>query len=153
MSLKINFYIHQYDNHGSSLAGHTETFPFWVNFCKNWLTSTHHHRAGLNRGSQMDRLWEAVSREGCIQKWSHFRLDSLFCPHPCTEAMGKKRDGSLLFLIGPNGFTPLFRSSSMTIIEYKLFCHLTPDCKIRRHSSSFDYFWYTQTSSILASYG
>ena len=43
------------------------------------------------------RLWEAVSREGWIQKWSHFRLDSLFSPRPCTVTMGKKQDASSYF--------------------------------------------------------
>ena len=64
------------------------------------------------------RLWEAISGEGCIQKWSHFQLDSLFSPRPCTKVMGRKaRWQPPIFvsclLIGPNGFTPLFRSSSM----------------------------------------
>ena len=64
------------------------------------------------------RLWEAVSGEGCIQMWSHFQLDSLFSPRPCTKVMGKKaRWQPPIFvsclLIGPNGLTPLFRSSSM----------------------------------------
>ena len=36
------------------------------------------------------RLWEAVSGEGCIQMWSHFQLDSLFSPRPCTKVMGEK---------------------------------------------------------------
>ena len=44
------------------------------------------------------RLWEAVSGKGWIKKWSHFQLDSLFSPSPCTKVMGKKQDGSLLFL-------------------------------------------------------
>ena len=64
------------------------------------------------------RLWEAVSGEGCIQMWSHFQLDSLFSPRPCTKVMGKKaRWQPPIFvsclLIGPNGFNPLFMSSSM----------------------------------------
>ena len=44
------------------------------------------------------RLWEANSGKGWIQKWSHFQLDSLFSPRPYTKVMGKKQDGSLLFL-------------------------------------------------------
>ena len=65
------------------------------------------------------KLWEAVSDKGFIQKWSHFQLDSLFSPHPCSKVMGKQaRWQPPIFvsclLIGPNGFTPLFRSSSIT---------------------------------------
>ena len=64
------------------------------------------------------RLWEAVSGEGCIHMWSHFQLDSSFSPRPCTKVMEKKaRWQPPIFvsclLIGPNGLTPLFRSSSM----------------------------------------
>ena len=60
------------------------------------------------------RLWEAI----WIQKWSHFQLDSLFSPRPCTKVMGKKaRWQPPIFvsclLIGQNGITPLFGFSSM----------------------------------------
>ena len=46
----------------------------------------------------LSRLWEAVSGEGWIQKWSHFQLDLLFSPRPCTKVIVKKEDGSHLFL-------------------------------------------------------
>ena len=36
------------------------------------------------------RLWKAVSGAGCIQMWSHFQLESLLSPRPCTKLMGKK---------------------------------------------------------------
>ena len=69
----------------------------------------------------LPRLWEAVSGEDWIQKWSHFQLDLLFSPRPCTKSMGKKTRWQppifvCCLLIGPNSFTPLFRSSSMEII-------------------------------------
>ena len=43
-------------------------------------------------------LWEAVSGQGCIQKWPHFQLVPLSSPRPCTKVMGEKQDGSLLIL-------------------------------------------------------
>ena len=59
------------------------------------------------------RLYEVVSGSGWIQKWSHFQLDSLFSPHPCAKAMGGKASRQSPMLIGLNGFTPLFKTSSM----------------------------------------
>ena len=65
-------------------------------------------------------LLVAVLGDGLIQKWSHFQLDSLFSPRPCTKEIGKEaRWQPPIFvsclLIGPNGFTPLFRTSSMLL--------------------------------------
>ena len=60
------------------------------------------------------RLWEAVSGEGWIQKWSLFQLDSLFSPHLCTNEMGKKATWQPpilcpAFWLAQKGFIPLFR--------------------------------------------
>ena len=67
------------------------------------------------------RIWEAVSGEGWIQKCSHFQLDSLFSPRPCTKVMGKKQDGSPLFLY------PAFWLAQMNLLLYSdpaLWCRL-----------------------------
>ena len=128
-------------------------FPFGWTFAKIGLPLHRHHRAWLNRGTPMGRSTQIMGgsfTRGLNSEVVTFSTKLAVQPSPLYTC---KQDGSLLFLISQNGFTPLFRSSSMTIIEYKFFGHLTPDCKIHCHSSSFDYFWYTQASSILASYG
>ena len=62
--------------------------------------------------------------------WSHFQLDLLFSPRPCTKVVGKKPRWQLpIFvscpLIGPNGLTPLFKSSSMLYLDRTFNYHKT----------------------------
>ena len=86
------------------------------------------------------RLWEANSGKGWIQKWSHFQPDSLFSPRPYTKVMGKKQDGSLLFLY------PTFWWAQMVLVLYSgpaLWLWVIP--------IHYSYQWYWNEPKLLSS--
>ena len=66
------------------------------------LLSVHiFHRATLNRGEPMvpsTQIMGGRFRRGLHSDVVTFQLDSLFSPRPCAKVMGKKQDGSPLFL-------------------------------------------------------
>ena len=89
-------------------------------------------------------LWEAVSGKGWIQKRSHFQLDSLFSPRPCTKVLGKKQDGSLLVLY------PAFWLAQMDLLLYSVPLY---GLQIRFMCSTMHYFRIPRlTQSMMAEY-
>ena len=79
------------------------------------------HRAELNRGvprARSIKIMGEILGEGWIQNLSHFQLDLLFSPHPCTKVIGKTQDGTSYFCNLPSDWLERLYSS----IQVKFYC-------------------------------
>ena len=98
-------------------------------------------------------------RQGLNSEVVTFQLDSLFSTRPCSKVMGKKEDGSLLFVYPPSDWPEWFYSST----QVQLYVFISLALIVENYWTSggaylknqrislYDFVWFGSPASLKAS--